>query len=99
MFFLPLVFLLDIDVFSMPETCRLAEAAFALSQLLQANSIPHAFHGNILTAILSDSPRCHVSMDELSRRRRLNQSVTGNLLHCRRQPHETLPSRPPGHSK
>ncbi|KAF9226246.1 hypothetical protein BS17DRAFT_794444 [Gyrodon lividus] len=40
------------------ETRRLLEAATALSQLLRMHSIPHAFHGNLLTAVMSDSPRC-----------------------------------------
>ncbi|KAG6334208.1 hypothetical protein ID866_4879 [Astraeus odoratus] len=42
----------------MSETHRLLEAAHALSQLLRSHSVPHAFHGSILTAIVSDSPRC-----------------------------------------
>ncbi|KAI6003006.1 hypothetical protein BKA83DRAFT_673948 [Pisolithus microcarpus] len=42
----------------MADTRRLLEAANALSQLLHSHSIPHAFHGSILTAIVSDSPRC-----------------------------------------
>lgn len=32
----------------------------ALSQLLTVHAIPHAFHGSILTAVMSDSPRCDV---------------------------------------
>ncbi|KAF8120210.1 hypothetical protein EV363DRAFT_1408060 [Boletus edulis] len=40
------------------ETRRLLEAAMALSQLLSMHAIPHAFHGSILTAVISDSPRC-----------------------------------------
>ncbi|KAF8555488.1 hypothetical protein OG21DRAFT_896290 [Imleria badia] len=40
------------------ETRRLLEAAMALSQLLSMHAIPHAFHGSILTAVMSDSPRC-----------------------------------------
>ncbi|KAH7882312.1 hypothetical protein F5I97DRAFT_1816938 [Phlebopus sp. FC_14] len=43
---------------SSSETYRLLEAASALSQLLRAHSIPHAFHGTILTAVVSNSPRC-----------------------------------------
>lgn len=42
----------------MADTHRLLEAANALSQLLRSHSIPHAFHGSILTAIVSDSSRC-----------------------------------------
>ncbi|KAF9236069.1 hypothetical protein BU15DRAFT_50583 [Melanogaster broomeanus] len=40
------------------ETRRLLDAATALSQLLRTHSIPHAFHGTFLTAVMSDSPRC-----------------------------------------
>ncbi|KAJ7512383.1 hypothetical protein B0H11DRAFT_1698673 [Mycena galericulata] len=40
----------------MSETRRLLEASAALSQLLRANGIPHAFYGSVLTAVLSNSP-------------------------------------------
>ncbi|KAH0834724.1 hypothetical protein J3R83DRAFT_10274 [Lanmaoa asiatica] len=40
------------------DTRRLLEAAMALSQLLTMHAIPHAFHGSILTAVISDSSRC-----------------------------------------
>ncbi|KAJ7150888.1 hypothetical protein C8R43DRAFT_491882 [Mycena crocata] len=39
----------------MSETRRLLEASAALSQLLRANGIPHAFYGSVLTAVLSNS--------------------------------------------
>ncbi|KAJ6572166.1 hypothetical protein B0H19DRAFT_679026 [Mycena capillaripes] len=39
----------------MSETRRLLEASAALSQLLRANSIPHAFYGSVLTAVLANS--------------------------------------------
>ncbi|KAH9943566.1 hypothetical protein B0H21DRAFT_748981 [Amylocystis lapponica] len=42
---------------TMHQTSRLLEAAAALSQLLRAREVPHAFHGNVLTAILSDAPQ------------------------------------------
>ncbi|KAG6831076.1 hypothetical protein H0H92_013000 [Tricholoma furcatifolium] len=35
----------------MSETRRLLEAAAALSYLLHENGVPHAFYGNVLTAI------------------------------------------------
>lgn len=44
------------------DTRRLLEAAMALSQLLSMHAIPHAFHGSILTAVMSDSPRCDVRL-------------------------------------
>ncbi|KAJ7746487.1 hypothetical protein DFH07DRAFT_832736 [Mycena maculata] len=40
----------------MSETRRLLEASAALSQLLRANGIPHAFYGSVLTAVLANSP-------------------------------------------
>ncbi|KAG1779385.1 hypothetical protein EV702DRAFT_97885 [Suillus placidus] len=42
----------------MSDSRRLLEAANALSQLLRQHSIAHAFYGSILTAVLSDNPRC-----------------------------------------
>ncbi|KAJ7323063.1 hypothetical protein DFH08DRAFT_355666 [Mycena albidolilacea] len=40
----------------MSETRRLLEASAALSHLLRANGIPHAFYGSVLTAVLANSP-------------------------------------------
>jgi len=40
----------------MHETRRLLEAATALSLILQNASIPHAFHGSVLTAVLANTP-------------------------------------------
>jgi len=42
----------------MSETRRLLEAATALSQLLYSNSIPHAIHGSVLVAVLSNADHC-----------------------------------------
>ncbi|KAI0938494.1 hypothetical protein AcW1_001786 [Taiwanofungus camphoratus] len=42
-------------VLIMHETSRLLEAAAALSQLLRAGEIRHAFYGNFLTAVLSNA--------------------------------------------
>ncbi|KAF7338766.1 hypothetical protein MSAN_02199100 [Mycena sanguinolenta] len=39
----------------MSETRRLLEASAALSQLLRATGVPHAFHGSVLTAVLANS--------------------------------------------
>ncbi|KAK0204203.1 hypothetical protein DFS33DRAFT_1275259 [Desarmillaria ectypa] len=41
----------------MSETRRLLEAANALSILLRARSVPHAFHGSVLTACLANQPQ------------------------------------------
>ncbi|KJA26846.1 hypothetical protein HYPSUDRAFT_132377 [Hypholoma sublateritium FD-334 SS-4] len=40
----------------MQETRRLLQAAAALSAALAAQSIPHAFHGSVLTAALAGTP-------------------------------------------
>ncbi|KAJ7598467.1 hypothetical protein C8J56DRAFT_914139 [Mycena floridula] len=42
----------------MSETRRLLEAATALSQLLRSNAIPHAIHGSVLVAVLSNADHC-----------------------------------------
>jgi hypothetical protein len=39
----------------MHETKRLLEAAASLSSLLHNTGIPHAFHGSVLRAVVSDS--------------------------------------------
>lgn len=44
----------------MHETRRLLEAATALSQQLRAAGVPHAFHGTVLNAVLSNAPLCDV---------------------------------------
>jgi hypothetical protein len=44
----------------MSETRRLLEASAALSQLLRANGIPHAFYGSVLTAVLANSSHSDV---------------------------------------
>jgi len=40
----------------MSQTQRLLEAAAALSRLLNEHGIAHAFHGNVLTAVLANGP-------------------------------------------
>lgn len=47
----------------MAQTSRVLEASLALSQALTANSIPHAFHGSVLIAMVSNSAMCNVSTD------------------------------------
>ncbi len=47
---------------TMTETSRLLEAAAALSQVLTANAIPHAFHGSLLVSMLSKNPQCNVGV-------------------------------------
>ncbi|KAG5716148.1 hypothetical protein E4T56_gene10670 [Termitomyces sp. T112] len=43
----------------MSETRRLLEAATALSYILREGGVPHAFYGNLLTAVLSNAPQAH----------------------------------------
>ena len=45
---------------TMHEVSRLLQAATALSQLLRDAGVPHAFHGNVLTALLSKAPMADV---------------------------------------
>ena len=46
----------------MSDTQRLLQAAGALSQALRAHSIPHAFHGNVLIAVLANVPQSDVCL-------------------------------------
>ncbi|KAI0727458.1 hypothetical protein C8Q72DRAFT_922743 [Fomitopsis betulina] len=41
----------------MHETSRLLDAASALSRLLRAAEVPHAFYGNVYTALLANAPQ------------------------------------------
>ncbi|KAF7291961.1 hypothetical protein MIND_01221700 [Mycena indigotica] len=41
----------------MTETRRLLDASTALSLLLRVQSVPHAFYGSVLTAVLANSPQ------------------------------------------
>lgn len=67
----------------MPETHRLLEAASALSNALRANGVPHAFHGSIFVAVLTNSPQadevfCIVEGGAAHPFRRVRQALTGN---------------------
>ncbi|KAJ3741439.1 hypothetical protein DFH05DRAFT_1506076 [Lentinula detonsa] len=42
----------------MTETRRLLEAASALSRLLVASRVSHAFYGSVFTAVLANAPQC-----------------------------------------
>ncbi len=50
----------------MHEVSRLLQAAAALSQLLRDAGVPHAFHGNVLTAVLSGSSLADVRHSSVS---------------------------------
>ncbi|KAJ7484316.1 hypothetical protein FB451DRAFT_1232060 [Mycena latifolia] len=69
----------------MSETRRLLDASAALSQLLRANGIPHAFYGSVLTAVLannshSDEIFCIVEggQNQPHAFRRVRDSLAGN---------------------
>lgn len=47
-------------LFSMLDVRRLLEAAGALSSALRANGVPHAFYGNLFTALLSNTAQAEV---------------------------------------
>lgn len=44
----------------MTESARVLQAATVLSQALGGASVPHAFHGSLLIALLSNGPQCNV---------------------------------------
>ena len=50
----------------MHETRRLVEAAAALSLLLRNHGIPHAFYGNIVSAVLANTPLSDASTFPIS---------------------------------
>ncbi|KAF8500431.1 hypothetical protein F5888DRAFT_1801952 [Russula emetica] len=74
----------------MPETRRLLEAATALSHTLRAQGVPHAFHGSLFVAVLTNSPAsrrktdlhveifCIVEGGTVHPFRRVRQALTGN---------------------
>ncbi|KAI0747150.1 hypothetical protein C8Q80DRAFT_1220308 [Daedaleopsis nitida] len=67
----------------MHQVSRLIQAAAALSQLLHDADVPHAFHGNVLTAVLSRAPLadeicCIVEGGAVHPFRRVRQACAGN---------------------
>jgi hypothetical protein len=78
----------------MHETRRLLEAATALSLLLQNASIPHAFYGSVLTAVLATSPFSDASIfSNLSPIifQPFSRAALGDFLYCRRWPEPRSP--------
>ena len=59
----------------MHETRRLLEAAAALSQLLRAAGVPHAFYGSVFNAVLTNAPHADVSLSSWDYRSRLLKSI------------------------
>ena len=47
-------------LYAMHETSRLLDAASALSRLLTTAHVPHAFYGNVYTAMLANAPQADV---------------------------------------
>ena len=64
---------------TMHETRRLVEAAAALSLLLRNRGIPHAFYGNIVSAVLANTPLSDASILTISQ-----SPLIFNSLTCRR---------------
>ncbi|CDO71151.1 hypothetical protein BN946_scf184845.g21 [Trametes cinnabarina] len=67
----------------MHEVQRLLQAASALSQVLRHAGVPHAFYGNVLTAVLStaalaDEISCIVEGGTAHPFRRVRQACAGN---------------------
>lgn len=68
---------------TMHEVSRLLQAANALSQLLRDAGVPHAFHGNVLTALLSkasmaDEISCIVECGTVHPFRRVRQACANH---------------------
>ncbi|KAI0360343.1 hypothetical protein OH77DRAFT_1392358 [Trametes cingulata] len=67
----------------MHEVSRLLQAAAALSQVLRDAGVPHAFYGNVLTAVLANAPladeiSCVVEGGTAHPFRRVRQACAGN---------------------
>lgn len=72
-----------LSLFDMHETSRLLEAAAALSRLLRAIQVPHAFYGSVLTAVLCNAPQsdeifCIVEGGTTHPFRRVRQACAGS---------------------
>ncbi|RPD55537.1 hypothetical protein L226DRAFT_148553 [Lentinus tigrinus ALCF2SS1-7] len=68
---------------TMHEVSRLLQAAAALSELLRDAGVPHAFYGNVLTAVLSKAPMADeicviVEGGAVHPFRRVRQACAGN---------------------
>jgi hypothetical protein len=64
----------------MHQTQRLLEAAAALSSLLKISGVPHAFHGSVLTAVVSNNAFSDASVSPLLAIIFTNH-IAGNFLH------------------
>jgi hypothetical protein len=79
----------------MPEVRRILEAAAALSEVLTNAGVSHAFHGSVITAVLSDGRQCDVCADEFHLSS-LSLNATwaiGDFLHRRGGQPPSFPSR------
>lgn len=90
----------------MHETRRLLEAATALSLLLRNASIPHAFYGSVVTAVLATSPFSDASIPSIPLPVIFQlfffffRLTTGDFLYCRRWPEPSSPfPQNPGRSR
>lgn len=83
----------------MHETRRLLEAATALSLLLRNASIPHAFYGSVVTAVLATSPFSDASIPSIPFSvifQPFARRTTGDFLYCRKwsEPSSPFPQNP-----
>jgi len=80
----------------MIETRRLLEAATALSNALRTSGVPHAFHGSIFIAVLTNNPQADVTTPAFSPHFLLSIRPTlcfsGNFLYRRRRARASVPS-------
>lgn len=66
----------------MHETQRLLDAAAALSALLKVKGIPHAFHGSVLKAVVSNSEFSDASILPTPVLTLFTIHYPGDFLHC-----------------
>lgn len=77
----------------MYETRRLVEAASALSALLQARGVPHAFYGDVLISLLANQPLAAVRSLVAGRRTFLMLFLSANFMHRARWDPTPVPAR------
>lgn len=82
-------------LFTMLDVRRVLDAAGVLSSALRANGVPHAFYGNVFTALLSNSPQAEVRLTICFRQclRSFHHVLPGDILHRRVRPNDSpIPS-------
>lgn len=77
----------------MYETRRLVEAASALSALLHARGVPHAFYGDVLISLLANQPLAAVRLFVAGRRTFLMLFPSANFMYRARWDPTPVPAR------